>query len=192
MPLFPYVEFPSRAARDKLVFMYYDKTGKGVIGPREAAAALQAAGALITNSELQRLIDAGVVPEKGLDFDAFQQLLRDSILKNFRDGVFSRERLRDRFRVFLDDKDTVSKEVLRYIMLHLGEKLPPKQTAAFLESLGYSEEEDAPTGAAFAGTSDAEGGSDVNGSILGAEDDGKEKKKVERIPFNVLADALLN
>ncbi|CAD7936608.1 unnamed protein product [Amoebophrya sp. A120] len=145
--VFESISFEKRRARDRMVFMYYDKTGKGVLNKQNTFLALQAGGALVTEAEFAAMVEAkgayGIPLEfstkknKGVNFEHFGEILQKCILRNFRDGVFSPDVLRERFRMFIDERDTVSMEVIRYISTNLGEKLTAEQ-ADTLTRTAYS------------------------------------------------------
>mmetsp|Transcript_19470 Transcript_19470/g.48793 ORF Transcript_19470/g.48793 Transcript_19470/m.48793 type:complete len:179 (+) Transcript_19470:178-714(+) len=159
MPVFDSISLDSRQARDKMVFMFYDRKGKGSLTKQDLFPALQAGGALLTEREYQKMLDGAEIVNNNPDavtnnlspgkmkkknkkeaafevhFEQFGGLLKKCILRNFRDGVYSEAVLRERFRIFIDAKDTVSTEVLRYISTNLGEKLSAEQADMVLREL---------------------------------------------------------
>ena len=52
------VDLSKREARDKMVFFYYDKKGHGHLNAGQCFDALQAAGALVTQTEFYKLCDS--------------------------------------------------------------------------------------------------------------------------------------
>eukprot|EP00392_Amoebophrya_sp_AT5.2_P014370 g14519.t1 len=151
MPVFDSISLDSRQARDKMVFMFYDRKGKGSLTKQDLFPALQAGGALLTEREYQKMLDGAEIVNNNPDAvtnnlspgkmkkknkkEAAFEVHFEQFGGNFRDGVYSEAVLRERFRIFIDAKDTVSTEVLRYISTNLGEKLSAEQADMVLREL---------------------------------------------------------
>ncbi len=54
------------------------------------------------------------------------------MLKNFRDGVYSKEAMREKFKLFVNKENKIKNEVLRYLTTTIGEKLTDQQFQDFI------------------------------------------------------------
>ena len=57
------IDLSSRDSRDKMVFFFYDKNADGFLNEKQCFEALQAAGALVVETEFRKLCESELASE---------------------------------------------------------------------------------------------------------------------------------
>ena len=111
----------------KETFVLFDKDGDGLIGIKDIGILLRAVGQILTQSEVQEIIESNSVTPT-FDFSTFLTILSQNIKKSP-----TEEEIQEVFNLFDKEKEgRISTSELKHVLTNIGEKLTPEEIDEFI------------------------------------------------------------